>query len=344
MYYTGHGVFDERLEHLEIAAFGQNKDTVASNFARASWNTADHSLIEQVECDVLSILDCCFASDIVSGPDARKKNREALRKYFNSLIRREERPNSKTYESLTASGPGQPTSSTPEHSFTGRLIQALSHLAALKKPFSTHALNQQIITYSKDETISCLLNRDPYSHLNGRHIQLEKLERSSIKRQDSFPKNPIKSYLTLKFALHTDTLTGDQIKDLIRRLAKACKAENPTVGVGRIDWVGLGGPSRIRYTAAAISTAKRWRRHTLSSRGRLGESSPSPSPSPDPSPRLELLPIQAPSSIVIEAPEQAHKIIIEPSHKSVFLGPACELVLGGAFLILPSAFLIWYCS
>ena len=344
MYYNGHGIFDGKREHLEISASNEEVSGTDNN-ARASWNSAELSLIQDVDCDVLSILDCCFASNMQQH-SRMSHSEEVLNAYFDHYMRRDTRPDPPIYELLTAAGPGLPTSSAPKHSFTGRLIHALNHFAALNKPFSTYDLNQRIVANSKGEAIPCLFNRVwSHAHWNARHIPLERLVRSA-KRQNSFNANPTKAYLTLQFALKTDNLSQDQIKDLAKRMTKACKeksqaAESPTVGIRQIDWISLRSSARpdIRHTIAAINGAKRWRRNTVSRKQSAGGTislSPSPSPSPGPArtsleipqvPRLDI-----PPSPSINNHEHSPNVTVTPSITFVLFGFAFEIF--GVFALL----------
>ncbi|KAI9660526.1 MAG: hypothetical protein M1821_009877 [Bathelium mastoideum] len=353
VYYTGHGVFDTTSGHLELAAFEEPQNHPAGNLARASWTTAEQSLIQGVDCDVLSILDCCFASDTSSNTKEKHKRERVITKYFESLMPRDEGPDLPIYELLAASGPGLPTPSEPEHSFTGKLIKALKKLSELKEPFSTHALNEQIIKQSMGETISCLFNRSPRSHPNGRHISLSYLERS-LKRQNSFTTDPIKSYLTLKFALKTDSLTKSQLKNLAKKLSEACKEggssdKEAAVGVRSIDWISLHnatGHQDFRRAVTAIRSLRRWRSHTVSRRGGGGggggeeatpspSPGPSPSPSPDPSPKSELPRIMVIPSKGPERLESVHEVKVTPSRLFALLsftsGVVISLTAAAAF-------------
>ena len=292
---------------------------------------------EEIECDVLGILDCCFASDMLN--PKRKRSEKDFNAYLERPMRLDSRPDPPIYELLTASGPGLPTSSTPKHSFTGRLIKALNDFAKLEQSFSTHNLNQQIVSDSSEETISCLFNRDHRSHLNGRHIALGRLDRST-KRQNSFTENPIKAYLTLQFALKTDTPNKAQVQNLAKQITYACK-EDAAVGVRRIDWVDLRTPARpsgIRNTTMVINSAKRWRRNTVNRR-RSGGSSATPTPGSTPNPAL--LRIEIPQTPKPAVSEHSSEITITPSRAFVVLGFAFEILGIIAFLIVISAFLLY---
>src|SRR5436190_24149719 len=96
------------------------------NTARACWNTAEKPLIDDADGDVLTILDCCFASNI--------------QKDFEEDVR--------IYELLTASGPDKPTSAPGPKSFTRALIDSLQELLDeySGRSFSTYSLNDRIIS------------------------------------------------------------------------------------------------------------------------------------------------------------------------------------------------------
>ncbi|KAL9094997.1 MAG: hypothetical protein Q9165_002599 [Trypethelium subeluteriae] len=336
VFYTGHGVFDERKEHLELAA--SREYFSGNNLARASWNTAEDALIEEVECDVLSILDCCFASDIQRN-EKKERHEEGLHTYFERHMRRD-KPDLPTYELLTAAGPGHVTSARPESSFTGKLIRALSHLAQKEKPFSTHDLNQRVIGDSDEEPNSCLFTRDRRSHTNTRHIQLRRLDRNP-RRQNSFNENPIRSYLTLKFALRTESLTKTQADDLAKRLTNACKGEDAIVKVRRIDWISLRSPQRpsgIRHTMAVIRGVRKWRRATMSRKQSEGYI---PLPSPIPSPNLEVPRIEIPLYPEPARPRRVNEVTISPSPTFVLFGFAFEILGVLSLLVVIAAFFLF---
>ncbi|KAL1626831.1 hypothetical protein SLS56_006647 [Neofusicoccum ribis] len=121
VYYAGHGVYHKDKHLLE---FFPSTNEPRSNFNNVYWNPAERLLIDEVEADVLSIMDCCFSSDLV----------------------RNVVETGRTFEMLSASGVGQVTPAPGEKSFTRALIKCLKTLesGSVGGSFTTRDVIEQI--------------------------------------------------------------------------------------------------------------------------------------------------------------------------------------------------------
>jgi hypothetical protein len=214
-----------------------------NNEACANWNKAEEVLRdEEVDGDVLTILDTCFASNHT------KSGREDVR----------------TFELLSACAIDETTAAPGPQSFTRALIDAMKELLKENNgaAFSTFQLNQRIcLNPARRDTPSHLWNR---LHHHERHIPLAPLkpEPDALTRRPSL-RRPPRGYLTLRFALRDDSLNREQIEYLTRKLSTAFR--NPKlslVGLRRIDWLGLK-PARsfqFKHTALAVYACSQWKK------------------------------------------------------------------------------------
>ncbi|KAF2634567.1 hypothetical protein P280DRAFT_474521, partial [Massarina eburnea CBS 473.64] len=275
VYYTGHGVFRDDHKHLDfMASLTKTPERGLNKVPKCNWNAAEDILrSDYVECDVLTILDTCYASNL-----AKSGNEEG-----------------RVMELLSACAIDQTTSSG-DNSFTRALIDALKQLLGenVDRAFSTHELNQLILRdIRRLDTPSQLWYRSQYTD---RHILLAPLKLQE--KPPSLPQLP-RSYLTLRFALRQEMLGRVEIEYLTSSLAKAFHKKAP-VGLRRVDWVGIK-PARITpFERAALATyvIKKWRNIVKKEREqrlseakvdevrlpieKMGVDSPTPSPSPSP--------------------------------------------------------------
>ncbi|OCL11249.1 hypothetical protein AOQ84DRAFT_229708 [Glonium stellatum] len=217
VYYTGHSKFHEDRKELEFYASNEKK----YREARACWNTAERSLINDVDCDVLAILDTCFASNLqknVALPERR-------------------------YELLAASHVNKPTSGPGPRSFTRALIKSLTQLLEEHKERGFTTWNLVALITSQPER----QNNPPY--LNDRlrcydqRIRLAPLDTNPVKRRRRSAGTQSNCYLTLGFPLDLpdEQLSNDQIEVLTVDLPKAFKRAN--IALQDINWLGLRTPS-----------------------------------------------------------------------------------------------------
>lgn len=190
--------------------------------ASCIWNKAEDCLrSEDVDGDVFTILDTCYASNLV------KSGQRETRKF----------------EMLSAAPIDQVTGIPGPYSFSRALIDALYDL--LKefgdRPFSTFHLNQRILLDKRrTDTPSHLWNRRTSDlHHNEQHIMLAPLKLAkAINSQMSESKMPPTSFLTLRFGLRDSDLRQEQIEFMTKSLSKAFN-NKAMVGLRKIDWVGI---------------------------------------------------------------------------------------------------------
>lgn len=233
LYYTGHGVYREDHKHLELTASlnpmvkkGFSKD------ARLNWNKAEDILrSDDVECDVLTILDTCYSSNLA------KSGKEETR----------------TFELLSACAIDSTTAAPGDNSFTRALIDALKELLEEfhDRPFTTFHLNQRILLDKRrHDTPSQLWFRLQHHE---RHIRLAPLKpEKDRERKASGLRHPPRGYLTLRFALRDESLNREQIEFLTRNLSKAFN-NKALVGLRRIDWLGLKPARTTHFGRAALA-------------------------------------------------------------------------------------------
>lgn len=214
-----------------------------SKLARCSWDTAELQLrSEDLEADTLTILDCCFASNLP------KSAIEITR----------------TYELLSACGIDQTTSSPGDNSFTRALIDSLKELLYKfgGNAFTTYNLCQTICQQeARRDTPAFLWNR--LEHHN-RHILLSPLSRPISQQGPAKPFliHPMTGgYLTLRFALGHEYLNDTQIKYLAHNL-KSVFTKDSKVAVRRIDWMGIKKPvfsTTFRSAALVFRFIFKWK-------------------------------------------------------------------------------------
>ncbi|KAF1839785.1 hypothetical protein BDW02DRAFT_486233 [Decorospora gaudefroyi] len=248
VYYTGHGVYDDRRKCLELTGSLKNNPLLHLGFrrnARATWNQAEDQLRrEDVEGDVLTILDTCYSSNFVkSGRDGQK-----------------------IFELLSACSIDQTTEAPGDNSYTRALIDAIT--VALDKepeqPISTFRLFQDINRDSRrKDTPSQLWSRGKRTHYNEPHIFLAPLKskKSNALHQPRHRPKP-KGYLTLRFGLRDSSLSQEQIEFMTRLLSKAF-GNKALVGLRRIDWMDIEPApptSHFERVASIMRVIAQWKR------------------------------------------------------------------------------------
>ncbi|KAK3115258.1 hypothetical protein LTR53_005578 [Teratosphaeriaceae sp. CCFEE 6253] len=155
VYYTGHGQIQVEAPHELILAGRTPEGRAASEGEaepEANWNKAAHAL-DEVSADVLVILDCCYAGNIM----LESRSGHSL-------------DDPRSYELMTATGANLPAASPGEGSYTKMLIDALGNLRQRRQAFTTAELNQEISQLCKYDTRSQSYNRLPG---RARHIRLD---------------------------------------------------------------------------------------------------------------------------------------------------------------------------
>ncbi|KAF2180529.1 hypothetical protein K469DRAFT_714515 [Zopfia rhizophila CBS 207.26] len=236
-YYTGHGCSVGPQKKLELTATRRPTDNKSGKRPVACWNEAERPLLQSAESDVLTILDCCFASNAVKGVS----------------------PTGRTYDLLAAAPMNERTGGPGPNSFTNALIRALEDLVELKR-FSTLQLQQRIKKIRETPTVELWDRLETGQYLP---ITLAPLDRTEVaeKRRKFERRAAEKASLTIRFSL-VEALTIKQIEEFGRQLPEACKKSD--VLVRNINWMGMK-PSMQRGrsfkgTAGAFRAASRIRR------------------------------------------------------------------------------------
>lgn len=219
MYYTGHGEFDDESKTLWLTgSLNPADDGGFRKDARVTWNKAEEQLRHtDVEGDVLTILDTCYASNLV------KSSRE----------------DEKKFELLSACAINQTTAAPGPNSYTRAFIDAIKILLKedANRPISTFSLTNQINKDSRrSDTTSHLWGRNHVSRINQEHIFLMPLKPEKVDALHQ-PRRRPKSYLTLQFALRDASLDKVQIDYMAKQLSKALNKE--LIGLRKIDWVDM---------------------------------------------------------------------------------------------------------
>jgi hypothetical protein len=213
--------------------------------ARATWNKAEDQLRhEDVEGDVLTILDTCYASNFVkSGRDGHK-----------------------IFELLSACAIDQTTEAPGKNSYTRALIDAIK--ASLEEepdqPISTFRLCQRInIDDRRKDTPSQLWSRGKSTHYNEQHIFLVPLKPAkTIALHPPGYRPKAKGNLTLRFGLRDSSLNQQQIEFMTKTLSKAF-GKKAMVGLRRIDWMDIEPApptSHFERVASIMRVIAQWRK------------------------------------------------------------------------------------
>lgn len=172
--------------------------------ASAIWNEAEGHLIRHARCDVLAILDTCYASN--------------LSKNF-------QKDDGRAYEVLAASGLDKPTARPGPKSFTTALIASLEALLEKhkEKPFTTRELCDEINQRRRGFKVNNQSHVHDRLKRYKRHINLAALKNNRADRVKEFRQDPTRGFLTLDLPLTVDYLTDEQAKALATTLSKAVK-------------------------------------------------------------------------------------------------------------------------
>jgi hypothetical protein len=241
IYYTGHGVYYEDKKFLQLTAcVNPANGRGFYQDAHANWNKAEDILkADEIDADVLTILDACYASNIT---------KSAMQ-------------STKKFELLSACPIDQTTSAPGPNSFTRALIDNLYDLAKEygDKPFNTFHLNQRIcMDQRRRETPSHLWYRLP----SDQNILLAPLKpNAGHTQQKPNVARATRGYLTLRFALRDESLEQEQIEFLTKNLSKAFENKK-MIGLRRVDWLGIR-PAKISYferAGLAMYAVAQWKK------------------------------------------------------------------------------------
>jgi hypothetical protein len=245
VYYTGHGIYNERQKCLELSAVMNSSH--AKKHPYVNWHRSEDILrrSSDVDADVLTILDTVFASnqliDRMAGDDAWDGDQRKRR-----------------FELMSACAVDETTPAPGPYSFTRALIDALTAFVdqGPDDSFSTFSLNQRIcMSPKRRDTTSMLWSLLP----NKSHIFLTPMRKASDVIAERKQKG--KAYLRLGFGLRDETLSKTQIENLVQALAQLTRNEH--IGLRSIDWLGFeskhGDITQFVRAVNMIVLAKRWR-------------------------------------------------------------------------------------
>jgi hypothetical protein len=217
--------------------------------AAAFWDRAEDPLLTLAAADVLSILDCCYASTA-----AVKGRSDDLR----------------TYQLLAASSPDGPANGPGKKSFTTALCDSLEELLndSENEGFPVIKLWEKI---NMKRTAKSAFLWDRLQRYK-RNIELSRLH-PTPERDESFRKEePEQASLVLRLSLKTDDLSDEQVRKLAQQMPTACKVAG--VPVRRMEWVKMEQGHLAQAWRNAVKEVLRRR----SSPGKL-QMSPTPSES-----------------------------------------------------------------
>jgi hypothetical protein len=210
--------------------------------AVANWNKVEEKLRdEEVDGDVLTILDTCYASNLV-----KKSGKQEAKKF-----------------ELVAACPIDGTTASPgEFSFTRALIDGLKELLdEHKDPVSTFRLVQRInLSKHRTDTPAQLWARDQHTE---HHIFLAPLKpyKPDIAQPSGFRYTP-GGYLTLRFGLRDAFLNKEQIEYITKTLSNAL-FHKPLVGLRQVEWLEMRPAPPIPHfdrVALVMYVATQWKK------------------------------------------------------------------------------------
>ena len=193
-----------------------------------------------MKADVLTILDCCYASDAHKGS----------------------RGDRRIYDLLAACPPGKSTPAPGIKSFTRRLINTLNDLLNKDKDqrILTTRLMKEINQINPSLHNPVKLHDRLHKGINdGRHVQLVRINVDSKSKTEedarSLEKKPHeKASVLLRFSLYKPMEAQEVIETWAYKLIKACDGDDdPDVTLRRIDWVKMEQtePGKRLYDAVA---------------------------------------------------------------------------------------------
>jgi hypothetical protein len=216
--------------------------------ATAYWYQAERHLSDSAEADVLTIFDCCYASNAIKGWAEEHR----------------------VYELIAASPKDFPTPAA--NSFTRRLIDSLRELLEEHQGgcFPTDKLvdriNKKNETPHKGPKLPAVLH-DCLQKFSGRHIELARVDNKvAEQKQELLDQQPVEmAHLDLRFSLQKPVLKREQIEALAPKLQAAFQKAN--IHLCRIDWDRFvqNRTHTLHDNVRASVYARRWRKITLRS-------------------------------------------------------------------------------
>jgi hypothetical protein len=217
VYYTGHGVYHDDKRYLELAACDNPQNSKGFiRDAKANWNKVEEKLKEEeVEGDVLTILDTCYASNLVKKSGKREP---------------------KKFELVAACSIDQTTDAPGKYSFTRALIDGLKELLAKhKEPISTFFLVQSINLSKYRTKVPAHVwarNDSPEQHI---YLAPLKPNQPNTTQATNY-RAPPGSYLSLRFGLRDPCLNKEQIIYMTKTLSTAL-FNKKLLGLSKVEFL-----------------------------------------------------------------------------------------------------------
>ncbi|KAL5121024.1 hypothetical protein ACEQ8H_000873 [Pleosporales sp. CAS-2024a] len=245
VYYTGHGLFHDDKKFLEFSACNDPlicRGLITSRDAKANWNKVEDRLRDvAVESDVLTILDTCYASN---------------------LVKKSAKPEAKKFELVAASAINEGTAAPGEHSFTRAFIDGVNELLNDHlEPISTFRLVQSInLNKNRDASPAQVWARGQYTD--------QRILLTPLKKQESDSPKPAKfrstpgGYLTLKLGLRDAKLNKEQIEYMAKTLSNAL-LNKALIGLKQVEWMGMEPAPPIHHfdrVALVMYAATQWKK------------------------------------------------------------------------------------
>jgi hypothetical protein len=228
---------------LELTACTNRNKMKGFNIdAKANWNKVEDQLKdEEVEGDVLTILDTCYASNLVKKSGRREPNR---------------------FELIAASSINKTTEAPGAYSFTRALIDGLKEfLDERKGPISTFSLIQRInVNKNRSETSAHVWARN---ETTDQHILLAPLKpvKPDKTQPPTFRPAP-RGYLTVRFGLRDSRLNKQQIEWMTKTMSHAL-FNKKMLGLTKLEWVGMTAAPpthRLDRIARVMFVMRQWRK------------------------------------------------------------------------------------
>lgn len=238
-------MFNDDKKHLVLTA--SENPMIQKGFssdAVANWNKVEEKLHdEEVEGDILTILDTCYASNLV-----KKSGKQEAKKF----------------ELIAASAIDQTTASPGIFSFTRALIDGLKEL--LDEGFSSISTSRIVqranvnLNKNKSDTQAHLWARE---QRNENHVFLAPLkpQPNDITKPSSL-RHSLGGHLTLRFGIRPSVLNQEQIEYMTKTLSAAL-FNKPLIGLTKIEWVDLKPAPPIRRldrVVLVMSAIKQWKK------------------------------------------------------------------------------------
>ena len=200
------------------------------------WNHTERKVLQAAKCDVLTIMDSCFAGGVTALVDGEY---------------------GRTYEYLGASDEKLTTPRPGRTSFTRALINALGRLLKERRGQSFTTLDLQRVVVEEQNRLlpskkvkkGVLLSR---SNENKRRLEL----RPSKEQDKYFTGDTVRAYLNLRIELQQYTLSNEELDDLAKLISGAVLRSKAKTR--RIDHIGLQSREKrsLQKTAGHFKTWK----------------------------------------------------------------------------------------